>query len=87
MRMYQPFVKYFPELRYDGVYLASVLACAEDERGGSLASLGTLEIRDQRDHRMRRVSDLGDDIREVRARFSDARWDRLQARHEPSSAR
>jgi hypothetical protein len=74
MRMYQPFVKYFPELRYDGVYLASVLAFAEDERGGSLASLGTLEIRDQRDHRMRRVSELGDDLREVRARFSDARW-------------
>src|SRR6185503_11792284 len=34
MRIYQPFVKYFDELRYDGVYLASLLAYAEDERGG-----------------------------------------------------
>ena len=35
MRIYQPFAKYFAELRYDGVYLASVLAVAEDEHGGS----------------------------------------------------
>jgi hypothetical protein len=78
MRIYQPFAKYFRELRYDGIYLASVLAYAEDERGGSLASLGSVEIRDQRDYRMRPVSDLEPEIREVRARFSDARWAELK---------
>jgi hypothetical protein len=74
MRVYQPFTKYFRELGYDGVYAASTLAYADDERNGNLASLGTLEIRDQRDHHMRRVSELEPHIRAVRARFSDARW-------------
>ncbi len=74
MRVYQPFVKYYRELGYDGVYVASVLAYAEDERGGDLASLATVEIRDQRDHRMRHVSELVPEIRGIRARFSDARW-------------
>ena len=40
MRIYQPFVKYFDELRYDGVYLASLLAYAEAERGGILDQPG-----------------------------------------------
>jgi hypothetical protein len=74
MRVYQPFAKYFGELRYDGAYLASVLAYAEDERGGGLEALAQVEIRDLRDYRLRRVGELGADIREVRARFSDARW-------------
>ena len=34
LRVYQPFAKYFKELGYDGVYTASVLAYAEDHRGG-----------------------------------------------------
>ena len=54
MRIYQPFVKYFDELRYDGVYLASLLAYAEDERGGSLASLAGTRVRDLRDYHLRR---------------------------------
>ena len=74
MLVYQPFAKYFDELRYDGVYAAAVLAYAEDVRGGSLAALGDVEIRDLRDHRIRRVADLQDHIRAVRARFSDGRW-------------
>ena len=36
MRIYQPFAKYFDELGYEGIYLASALAYAEDERGGSV---------------------------------------------------
>ncbi len=74
MRIYQPFAKYFDELRYDGVYAASVLAYAEDERDGALSSLGSVEIRDQRDHKLRRVADLTGEINAVRARFTDARW-------------
>jgi hypothetical protein len=74
MIVYQPFAKYFDELGYDGAYAAAVLAYAEDARGGSLASLGGVEIRDQRDFRLRRVAEVEDYIRAVRARFSDARW-------------
>lgn len=74
MRIYQPSVKYFDELRFDGVYAASVLAFAEDERGGSLDSIGTTQVRDLRDFRMRTVSELKSEIAAVRQRFSDARW-------------
>jgi hypothetical protein len=74
MRIYQPFAKYFDELRYDGVYLASALAYAEDERGGSIESIGATQIRDLRDFRLRPISDLRADMLEVKRRFSDARW-------------
>jgi hypothetical protein len=74
LRVYQPFAKYFKELGYDGVYMASVLAYAEDRRGGSLDSLGMQEVRSLKDHRVRRVRDIEDEIREIRARFSEERW-------------
>ena len=74
LRVYQPFAKYFKELQYDGVYEASMLAYAEERRGGSLESLGMQEVRGLNDHRVHRVRDLTDDIRQVRARFSDERW-------------
>src|SRR5262249_54803469 len=73
-RIYQPFVKYFDELRYDGVYLASVLAYAEDERGGSLATLAGVEVRDLNNHRLRRGGEGGGDIQANPARLLDARW-------------
>ena len=74
LRVYQPFAKYFKELGYDGVYMASVLAYAEDRRGGSLDSLGMQEVRSLGDHRLRRVREIEDEIRSVRDRFSEARW-------------
>ncbi len=74
LRVYQPFAKYFKELQYDGVYLASILAYAEERRGGSLESLAMQEVRGLNDHRVHRVRDLYDDIRQVRTRFSDERW-------------
>ncbi len=74
MRVYQPFAKYFAELQYDGVYLASVLAYAEDQRGGSLASLGSQDVRGLLDHRVRHVSEVTDEIHAIRMRFSDQRW-------------
>jgi hypothetical protein len=78
LRVYQPFAKYFKELGYDGVYLASVLAYAEDRRGGSLDSLGMQEVRSLGDHRVRRVRDIKNDILGVRTRFSDARWEEFK---------
>ena len=75
MRIYQPFAKYFDELRYDGVYVASVLAYAEDERGGSLESLADVPVRDLRTQRSVHARDPTTHVREVRQRFSDARWD------------
>ena len=74
MRIYQPFVKYFDEVRYDGVYLAAVLAYAEEQHGGSLAPLASVPVRSLRDQRLSRVADLSADIAAVRKRFSDQRW-------------
>lgn len=78
MRVYQPFARYFKELQYDGVYLASVLAYAEDQRAGSLESIARTDVRGLTDHRVRRVGDLGKEIQEVRKRFTDARWAELK---------
>jgi hypothetical protein len=78
LRVYQPFAKYFKELGYDGVYLASVLAYAEDRRGGSLDSIGMQEVRSLGDHRLRRVREIKDEILQVRTRFSDARWEEFK---------
>ena len=74
MRIYQPFVKYYDELRYDGVYLASALAVAEDEHGGSLAAIAGTRVRDLRDFHMRTVGELADEITKVRQHFSPERW-------------
>jgi hypothetical protein len=74
MRVYQPFAKYFDELRYDGIYAASLLAFAEDERGGSLAGLSAVRIRDLRDFSVRPAGELTDEIARVRQRFTPDRW-------------
>ena len=74
MRIYQPAVKYFDEVRYDGVYLAAVLAYAEEQHGGSLAPLAHVPVRNLKDQRPSHVAELGADIAAVRARFSDQRW-------------
>jgi hypothetical protein len=79
MRIYQPFAKYFEELGYDGVYLASALAYAEDHEHGSLERIRTRSIRDLRNHETRTVGELETEIRGVRKRFTDARWADLRA--------
>jgi hypothetical protein len=78
MRVYQPFAKYFKELQYDGVYLASVLAYAEDQRNGSLDAISHVEVRGLSDHKVRRVGDITDQIKNLRKRFTDERWAALK---------
>jgi len=74
MRVYQPFAKYFDELRYDGIYVASLLAFAEDERGGSFAGLSAVRMRDLRDFSVRPAGELADEIARIRQRFTPERW-------------
>ncbi|PZR14383.1 MAG: hypothetical protein DI536_09995 [Archangium gephyra] len=71
MRTYFPIAKYFPELRFDGVYAASVLAVAE---GNNLDNFDGQPIRDLRTHVMTNVRDSKAHLREVRSRFTPARW-------------
>ena len=74
LRVYFPFVKYFDELGYDGVYLASVKAYADGELGGSLDRIQDTQLRDLRDYEMRDVSEVAEEIHGVKNRFSAERW-------------
>jgi hypothetical protein len=78
MRVYFPVVKYFDELGYDGVYLASVKAFADDELDGSLDRIGDTQLRDLRTYEMRRVSEVEGEIHAVKDRFSPERWAELK---------
>jgi hypothetical protein len=75
MRVYFPVAKYFHELKYDGLYLASVAAYIENTPGASVETLANVELRDLRNHEMRRVRDVADQIQAIHQRFSAERWD------------
>ena len=74
MRVYYPVAKYFDELGFDGVYVASVAALAEDDPARPLNKLSGVSLRDLRTHEMRRVADVEADIAGVKRRFSPERW-------------
>jgi hypothetical protein len=74
MRVYFPVVKYFDELGYDGVYLASVKAYADDQLDGSLDRIEGTELRDLRDYEVRSVSEIAEEIHAVKDRFTQERW-------------
>lgn len=74
MRVYYPFAKYFDELGYDGVYLASIKAYSEDT-DTPLESLSTTEIRNMKTHDLQRVADVKEEIRKIPQRFSPERWE------------
>ncbi|MGB5351897.1 MAG: hypothetical protein WBN10_19970, partial [Polyangiales bacterium] len=74
MRVYFPFVKYFDELGYDGVYLASVKAYADEKLDGSLDRIEDTQLRDLSDYEMRSVSEVAEEIHAVKGRFSPERW-------------
>ncbi len=71
MRTYYPIAKYFPELRFDGVYAASVLAVAD---GQSLDAFDAQPLRDLRTHVGTTVGASKAHLLEVRARFTPERW-------------
>ena len=71
MRTYYPIAKYFPELRFDGVYAASVLAVAD---GRQLELFDGQPLRDLRTHVLTNVRDAKAHLLEVRARFTPERW-------------
>jgi hypothetical protein len=73
MRIYFPVAKFFDELRFDGVYLASVAAYLDDTPARA-DDAANLEIRDLRTHELKRVSELKPEMSAVRGRFSPERW-------------
>jgi hypothetical protein len=75
MRVYYPVAKYFKELRYNGLYQASVAAYVADDPSVSIDSLNTVELRDLRNHRITRVEQVKQQILDIHKRFSPERWD------------
>ncbi len=73
---YQLGSKYFPELGYDGLYVASLLAQAESDpdRFGNY-------LRDLRTNVVVHPARLAEHASEVRARFDDERWASFVADH------
>jgi hypothetical protein len=63
--------KYFPEIGYDGLYVASMGAQMQMRGGPEMAQPF---LRDLRTNEVRPTSELGEHGLEVRRRFSDARW-------------
>ncbi|HVJ19433.1 MAG TPA: hypothetical protein VM686_28635, partial [Polyangiaceae bacterium] len=74
MRIYYPFAKYYGELGYDGVYLASAGAYLEDVPGASLEKIGQTTIRNLDTLREQKLGDVGPAITRVKERFSPERW-------------
>jgi hypothetical protein len=79
MRVYYPTAKYFAELGYEGVYLASVAAYADDDPTVTLDSLAAVSLRDLRTHRMTTVAQSRPQIEAVQRRFTPARWEAFKA--------
>jgi hypothetical protein len=77
MRVYYPFAKYFDELGYDGIYLASMQAYSEDT-DTPLEALSTVEIRNMKTHDLQRVADVKEEIRKIPQRFTPERWESLK---------
>ena len=74
MRVYFPAAKYFEELKYDGLYLASVASYAEEHGGLDTRVVEQTSLRDLRSHQMVQVPQVRQEIEEISARFSSARW-------------
>lgn len=73
MRVYFPVAKYFKELKFDGLYLASVAAYL-DNNNVTPDKIARVRLRDLRDNHMRAVSEVVPEIEGVRTRFSTERW-------------
>ncbi len=72
MRTYFPIAKYFPELRFDGVYAASAAVVIEEV--GLTRGIGRRTMTDLRTHARPTIAESEEAIREVRARFRPERW-------------
>jgi len=75
MRVYFPVAKYFHELRFDGLYLASVAAYLDNHPGMPASSVARAHMRDLTDNEMRLAGQVMDQIQDVRKRFTPERWE------------
>ncbi len=74
MRVYFPVAKYFDELHFDGLYLASVAAYLDNNPGVTPEMVAKVRLRDLTNNQVTDASDVMDQIQNVRKRFTPARW-------------
>ncbi|MBC8134236.1 MAG: hypothetical protein H7X95_14735 [Deltaproteobacteria bacterium] len=75
MRNYFPVAKYFDELHFDGVYLASVAAHLDNHPGMRPESIAGIHMRDLNTNEITTAGQLMDQINEVRTHFKPERWE------------
>lgn len=75
MRHYFPVAKYFPELRFDGLYLASLAAYLDLRPNTSEEELSRVRLRDLTNYKMLSGTQAKEQLPEIRARFSPERWE------------
>jgi hypothetical protein len=78
MRHYFPVAKYFRELRFDGLYAASLAAYIDNHPNFSPDQLPNIHLRDLRDSQMRSGAELADELPKMRARFTPERWEEFK---------
>lgn len=75
MRNYFPVAKYFQELRYDGLYLASVAAHLDNNPDRRARDVARVRLRDLTNNQMVYAGDIMPQIEAVHGRFSPERWE------------
>jgi len=78
MRHYYPVAKYFRELRFDGLYVASLAAYIDNTPGFEPSQLSRVHLRDLRDAEMRSGTEVVDELPKIRARFTPERWEEFK---------
>jgi hypothetical protein len=78
MRHYYPVAKYFKELRFDGLYLASLAAYMDNTPGFTPEMLRNVHLRDLHDAEMRTGTEVADQLPAIRARFTPERWEEFK---------
>lgn len=78
MRNYFPSVKYFKELRFDGVYLACLAAYVDLMGNGDPATVRNAHLRDLDDYHMMTGAEAAPRLPEIRARFTPERWEEFK---------
>jgi hypothetical protein len=78
MRNYFPTAKYFKELRFDGVYLASLAAYVDVVGNGDPASVKDANLRDLTDYHMMTGVEAAPQLPGIRARFTPERWEEFK---------
>ncbi len=78
MRHYYPVAKYFPELRFDGLYLASLAAYIDNTPGFTKEQLARVRLRDLRTAEIVTGTDAEAELPAIRARFSPERWEEFK---------